>query len=263
VILTVSRLLAAAGRSATGGSLLANLANADFTRVTLNFRIYNSDTKKSVDEQRSREVLASVQAVLQRTPIDATPVIWGNLVPQLSFADSLRRSLFISMVISVASILLLTVLVFRSFLQGLYPLVPLGTGLLLNFAMMALTRIPLDMTTIMVSNIAIGVGVDSAIYLVIQYRRELAVSPADPAAATERTLLVMGQPVLLSSLSIVAGLLVFLTAAFRPVMYFGLLVTFALVATTFGTLVTLPSLLALDTRLHLALMARRRDRGSI
>jgi predicted RND superfamily exporter protein len=262
VILIVSRLLAAAGRSATGGSLLANLANADFTRVTLNFRIYNSDTKKDLDEQRTREVLASVQGVLLRTPIDATSVIWGNFLPGLSFADSLRRSLFVSMAISVASILLLTVLVFRSFLHGLYSLVPLGTGLLLNFTMMALTRIPLDLTTIMVSNIAIGVGVDSAIYLVIQYRRELAASPADPAAATERTLLVMAQPVLLSSFSIVAGLLVFLTAAFRPVMYFGLLVTFALVATTFGTLVTLPSLLALDTRLRLARGARRCARGS-
>jgi hypothetical protein len=127
---------------------------------------------------------------------------------------------------------------------------------------MALTRIPLDLTTIMVSNIAIGVGVDSAIYLVIQYRRELAASPADPAEATERTLLVMGQPVLLSSFSIVAGLLVFLTAAFRPVMYFGLLVTFTLVATTFGTLVTLPSLLALDTRLRRTRAARRSARSA-
>jgi predicted RND superfamily exporter protein len=259
VIRTVARLVSAAGRSA-GGSLLANLANPDFTRVTLNFRVYDSETRKDLDERRMREVLSSLQEVLQRTRFEATPVIWGNLLPILSFADSLRRSLFVSMFISGALILLLTVIVFRSFLHGLYPLVPLATGLLLNFAMMALTRIPLDLTTIMVSNIAIGVGVDSAIYLVIQYRRELAASPADPAAATERTLLVMGQPVILSSFSIVAGLLVFLTAAFRPVMYFGLLVTFTLVATTFGTLVTLPSLLALDTRIRLSRAARRRAR---
>lgn len=260
VILAVSRLVAASGRS-VGGSLLSNLANADFTRVTLNFRVYDAETRKDLDERRMREMLASLQDVLQRTRSEATPVVWGNLLPILSFADSLRRSLFVSMIISGALILLLTVIVFKSLLHGLYPLVPLATGLLLNFAMMALTRIPLDLTTIMVSNIAIGVGVDSAIYLVIQYRRELAASPADPAGAVERTLRVMGQPVVLSSFSIVAGLLVFLTAAFRPVMYFGLLVTFTLVATTFGTLVTLPSLLALDTRVRLAWAARRRARG--
>jgi uncharacterized protein len=230
--------------------------------VTLNFRIYNSDTRKAMDEQRLRSVLAQVQAVVDRIPIGATPVIWGNLVPVLSFADTLRRSLFVSMAISIASILLLTIFVFRSFLHGLYSLVPLGTGLLLNFAMMALTRIPLDMTTIMVSNIAIGVGVDSAIYLVIQYRRELAASPRDPAAAVERTLLTMGQPIILSSFSIIAGMLVFLSAAFRPVMYFGMLVTFTLLATTIGTLITLPSLLGLDARVRLARAERRRTRGA-
>ena len=102
-------------------------------------------------------------------------------------------------------ILLLTVLVFRSLLYGVFSLVPLGAGLLLNFAFMAITRIPLDMTTIMVANIGIGVGVDSAIYLVIQYRRELALSPADYTAAIQRTLVVMGPPILLASLSMAAG----------------------------------------------------------
>jgi predicted RND superfamily exporter protein len=58
----------------------------------------------------------------------------------------------------------------------------------------------------------------------------------------------MGQPVLLASLSIALGLLVFATAAFRPIVYFGMLVLFTLVATTAGTVVTLPTLLALDTR---------------
>jgi hypothetical protein len=184
-------------------------------------------------------------------------VIWSDLLRNLSFADSLRRTLILSMGISIISIFLLTFLVFRSALFGLYPLVPLVVGLLLNYAMMALTRIPLDMTTIMVSNIAIGVGVDSAIYVVIQYRRQIAAAPGDPQAALAQTLVVTGQPVLLSSLSIVIGLLVFATAAFRPIVYFGMLVMFTLLATTLGTLVTLPTLLALDTRVRLS--RRRRE----
>ena len=80
VILTVSRLVAAAGRSA-GGSLLSNLSNPDFTRVTLNFRVYNSDTRRDLDEQRMREVVASLQGVLHGVRTEATPVIWGTLLP--------------------------------------------------------------------------------------------------------------------------------------------------------------------------------------
>ena len=243
-----ARLLSAAGTSSTRGSLLGNLTNRDFTRLTISFRILNADTGRYMDETRFRALVARMRGVLDEHPVGARAVVWGDLLRILSFADSLRRSLFISMAISLFSILALTIFVFRSFLFGLYSLVPLIAGLLVNYIMMAVAGIPLDMTTIMVSNIAIGVGVDSAIYLVIQYRREIIGCPRDPLMALERTLSIMGQPILLSSLSIVAGLLVFVTATFRPVMYFGVLVLVTLFATTAGTLVTLPTLLALDAR---------------
>ena len=252
IITMFSRLLVVAGGSSASGAILGNLTNRDFTRLTISFRVFNSATGHYMDEARFRTLLASMHKVLDDTPTGAKPVLWGDMIRILSFADSLRRSLFISMAISVISILALTMFVFRSFLHGLYPLVPLAAGLLLNFSLMAILGIPLDMTTIMVSNIAIGVGVDSAIYLVIQYRRELARSPRDPSEALQRTLALMGRPVLLSSLSIVAGLLVFITASFRPVLYFGLLVLFTLLATTGGTLLTLPTLLGIDTRVRLA-----------
>jgi predicted RND superfamily exporter protein len=256
VVTMFSRLLVAAGSSSATGSVVGSLVNKDFTRLTVSFRIYNSSTGHYMDEARFRALLVSMKKILADNPIGATPVVWGDLLRNLSFADSLRSSLFISMVFSVVLILVLTILVFRSPLFGLYPIVPLVTGLLLNFAMMALTRIPLDMTTIMVSNIAIGVGVDSAIYAVIQYRRELARTPTDPRQALVQTLKTIGHPVLLSSLSIAVGLLTFATAAFRPIVYFGMLVMFTLLATTLGILVTLPSLLAVDTRVRLSRAGR-------
>ena len=252
VVMMFSRLLSAAGGSSPSGAILGNMTNRDFSRLTLSFRIYNSTTGHYMDEARFRSLLVVMKKTLDDHPVGATPVIWSDLLRNLSFADSLRRSLILSMGISIVSILVLTVLVFRSAMFGLYPLVPLIGGLLLNFSMMALTRIPLDMTTIMVSNIAIGVGVDSAIYVVIQYRRQIAALPGDPQEALAQTLRITGQPVLLSSLSIVIGLLVFATAAFRPIVYFGMLVLFTLLATTLGTLVTLPALLALDTRVRLS-----------
>ncbi|MCX7029265.1 MAG: MMPL family transporter [Spirochaetes bacterium] len=109
----------------------------------------------------------------------------------------------------------------------------------------ALIGIPLDMTTIMGSNITIGVGVDSAIYLVIQFRRELGRAPLDPAHALSDTLAAMGQPVLLSSFSIIVEMLVL----------------FTLLATTGGTLLKLPTILALDVRFRIARRQRRRAAG--
>ena len=59
-----------------------------------------------------------------------------------------------------------------------------------------------------------------------------------------------------------ATLLVFTTADFRPVMFFGVLVVVTLAATAVGTLVTLPSLLGLDARARAA-QAGRRGRGRV
>ena len=224
----------------------------------MTLRIGNSDTGHFMDEQRFRTFLAGLRDAVAAHPVgEARPVIWGDIMRNLTLADSLRGFLLTSMIISTAIIFLIAALTFRSAVRGLYAVVPLATGLMLNFAFMAFAGIPLDMTTIMVANVTIGVGIDSAIYLVIEYGRQRRKRPDDLPGAVAATLHVMGRPVILSTLSIVAGLAVLATAAFRPIVYFGLLVLFSLAVTAVGNLVLLPALLVLDERARAALQRRR------
>jgi len=102
----------------------------------------------------------------------------------------------------------------------------------------------------MVANVTIGVGIDGGIYLVIQYQRERRRHPGDFPKAIGQTLHVMGRAIILSTFSIVTALLVFTSAAFKPIVYFGLLVIFSLSATAAGTLTVLPALLNLDSRIR-------------
>ena len=251
VVLLFSRLVAAATGGPAGSPLLGNLADEGLNRLTLTFRVYNSDTGRFMDERRFRGFLERFERTVAEHPVvEARSVVWGELLRNLSLADSLRRFLIISMAISMLIIFAIAALTFRSARQGLFAVLPLACGLMLNFAFMGFARIPLDMTTIMVANVTIGVGIDSAIYLVIEYRRRLVGRPGDFAGAIAATLQVMGRPVMLSTASIVAGLLVLATAAFRPVVYFGLLVMFSLTITAAGNLVLLPALLAVDHRLR-------------
>ena len=250
VVTLFSRLVGSAAASASG-SLLGSMVNADGTRLTLSFRIYNSTTGRFMDESRFRQFLAQLRKTVAENPVgEAKPVIWGEILRSLSLADSLRRFLIISMVISLALIFAVATITFRSPIYGLYAVVPLATGLMLNFILMALGRIPLDMTTIMVANVTIGVGIDGGIYLVIQYQRERRRHPGDFPKAIGQTLHVMGRAIILSTFSIVTALLVFTSAAFKPIVYFGLLVIFSLSATAAGTLTVLPALLNLDSRIR-------------
>jgi hypothetical protein len=245
-ILLLSRLVRSLAAEASGSNPVAGLANADFSRLTLSFRIYNSRTGKFINEQGLRELLAQMQPLIASAlPAEVRTELWGMGLQYLSLSDLLRGNLVRSFGMSVLLVLAVAVLTFRSLRYGLLAIVPLVSGMMLNFLLMALARIPLDMTTIMVSSVAVGMGVDDAIHFLLSYRRRRERVPGDARRAVAVTLVVTGRPIFLTSLSIVAGLLVLVLASFRPIVYFGLLVVFTLAATCAGTLIVLPALLAL------------------
>ena len=170
--------------------------------------------------------------------------LWGSSLRYLSLSRMVNRDQWISMLISFVLIFLITSLSFRSLFYGFCSLFPLITGIMINFVAMAVLRIPLDMTTIMVSSIAIGVGVDNSIHLLIQYRKQRRLFPTAIDRALINTLSTTGRPILLTTASIVGGILVLSFASFRPIVYFGVLVAITLAATAIGSLVVLPVILS-------------------
>jgi hypothetical protein len=61
----------------------------------------------------------------------------------------------------------------------------------------------------------------------------------------ENTLIHAGRPILHTSVALVAGLMVLTASNFLPIVYFGILVSFAIVTTTFSALLILPAFLSL------------------
>jgi predicted RND superfamily exporter protein len=244
MILLLSRLL-----RSVGSSQAVSLSNEDFSQLTLSLRVYNSSTGKFIDESGLRNLLARIDATASSSlPPAIGRQTWGMSVQYLMLSNLLRSNLLRSMLLSVLLVLLIGVVGFRSLRYGLLTIVPLVTGVLLNFVLMAVVAIPLDMTTIMVSSVAVGVGVDDAIHLILHYRGRRKLEPRDADKTLAETVGVTGRPILLTTLSIVAGLLVLTLASFRPVVYFGLLLVFALSATCASTLTVLPALISLSRR---------------
>jgi hypothetical protein len=138
----------------------------------------------------------------------------------------------------------ITTVAFRSVRFGFLATVPLFMGIMLNFVFMGILGIPLDLTTIMVSAVAIGVGVDDAIHFLLYYRKHLKEHGGDRQKAVKQTLAVTGRPILLTTMSIVGGLLVLSLASFRPIVYFGILVVVTLSAACASTLIVLPAILS-------------------
>jgi predicted RND superfamily exporter protein len=145
-------------------------------------------------------------------------------------------------------VMMVTVISFRSFKFGLLALIPMFTGIMLTIIAMNALKIPFDVVTVMFTSVAIGVGIDDSIHLILQYRRQERIVKSEIRTILQRTMRVAGKPILLTSTALVGGLLVLSLSHFLPIAYFGILISMVLASTTLGALVVLPALLAIFFR---------------
>jgi predicted RND superfamily exporter protein len=244
-VLLLARYFRALGSQDQGAGGLASLASQDFSAITVKLRIYDSARASFIDEVGLRQLLGKIDAIqAAELPPQVAVTRWGRILRYLSLSDILQRDSLRSNLVAIAAILCITTIAFRSFRFGLLSLVPLLTGIILNGLFLVATGIPLDMITIMVSSIAMGVGVDNSIHFLIQFRRQAAETRGDLDTVLRRTMEVAGRPIVLTTASIIAGLLILTLGIFRPIVHFGLLVAFTLLAATLGAVVVLPAVMS-------------------
>ncbi len=228
--------------SISSNSLMSNFVNDDFTRMTITLRVYDSKTSRFINEKSTRRILGDIKRIIEESlPVEFKAEIWGNSFRYLTLFEIFNSDLQKSLLISILLVFLIASMAFRSAGYGFFAIVPLLNGVMSNFILMALFKIPMDMTTIMVSSIGVGVGVDNAIHFIIQFRRQI--KENDVIQSIRKTLVITGRPILLTTVSIISGLLVLSLSSFKPIIYFGVLVVFTLSTTCIGTVLILPAFL--------------------
>jgi len=245
-ILAFGRLFRGAMSSALARDFLGEMADTDFTRLTLVVRTYDSRRGDLMYEKSLGEFAVEAQELALRTVgPELKPVVWGPTMVAVEVSQRLAESQISSSLISAALILLLTAVSFRSIKYGLYTVIPTVAGILLSFIVMVAFAIPLDIVTVMFTSVALGLGVDSSIHVLVKYREQRRTS-SDAQVVLRNTLRTAGRPIVHTGASLVAGLLVLLASGFLPIAFFGLLLSLAIVTTAAGSLVFLPAILATE-----------------
>ncbi len=107
---------------------------------------------------------------------------------------------------------------------------------------MAYSRTPLDVATLMVSAVAIGIGVDYAIHFISRFRREYQIN-RDAERALEATIRTTGRAITYNALSVALGFVILAVASFKGVRSFGLLVAMTMVVSALSALTVIPAIL--------------------
>ncbi len=171
-----------------------------------------------------------------------------ELTGLLVLYNNMLQSLFTSQILTLAAvfvaILAMFMLLFRSFSLAMIALTPnlLAAGAVLGG--MGLVGIPLDMMTITIAAITVGIGVDDTIHYVHRFRDEF---PRDRnyLQTMYRCHGSIGKAMYYTSVIIVFGFSILALSNFTPSIYFGLLTGLAMVAALLGAMLLLPKLILL------------------
>ena len=150
----------------------------------------------------------------------------------------------LSLLVSVLVIFIIMTIVFRSFVGGLFATLPMSISVIMMFGLMGYLNIPLDVTTMLLTSILVGVGVDYTVHFLWHLRDH--VKDGDTLEqAIANTFLISGRGILFNGLSVVVGFSALLFSVFVPVQIFGTLVMGSISFCLFGALATLPALTSL------------------
>ncbi|MEJ2667375.1 MAG: MMPL family transporter, partial [Deinococcales bacterium] len=162
----------------------------------------------------------------------------GSALLQLAIERALLHDFTVSLTVAIALVILIDSLV-RSFPAALVTILALLLTIALQYGVLGYIGIPLDLATMLLGALAIGVG-DYAIHLTVRYMEERRRGHV-PEVAMERTLTTSGRSIAFTALTLGAGFAAMLISNFVPIRMLGSLMVFTVAAIGITSLTLLPA----------------------
>ncbi len=187
------------------------------------------------------ELINSIDKILQKnfegTEIDyqitGLGVLYNNLLQSL-FSSQIKTLSFV-----LVSIFLMVSFLFRSLLVGFSVMFIPSISVGVVMSSMSILNIPLDIMTITIASICVGMSVDYAIHFAWRYLKE---------NDEKKTLLSAGRAILITGFTIILGFLVFLFSNFNPTILFGVFSGIAIFFAMLLSIYLLPRILDLQSK---------------
>ncbi len=220
------------------------LVLSPFVNIEANEAHFSIRTIDSDPNLRRAQFLADLKRDLDSllAKDNVTVQISGIMVLYNNMLQSLMSSQIDTLGITVLVLFVLFVIIFRSFSYALIAIVVNLIPLCACFGIMGVAGIPLDIMSITIAAISIGIGVDDVIHYIYRYKREFA-RLGDEAAAIRASHASIGYAMYYTSFAIILGFSVMMMSNFWPTIYFGLLICLVMSLLLLGALIILPSLI--------------------
>ncbi|MDY6789825.1 MAG: MMPL family transporter [Thermodesulfobacteriota bacterium] len=210
-------------------------------QVRFSIRIIDSEKSLKRNELLKRiyhDLTGKLELKKENVHLTGMMVLYNNML------QSLFDSQILTLGITVLALMGMFLILFRSIKIALIAIFPnlLSIGVVLGF--MGWLKIPLDMMTITIAAISVGIAVDDTIHYIHRFKQEFKLDQ-NYLKAVHRSHGSIGYAMYYTSLTIIIGFSILVLSNFIPSIYFGLLTGLAMLIALIAALTLLPQLIVL------------------
>ncbi len=225
-----------------GQDIMSQLVTDDFSEGIIQARFASSDSKDMKDfVNYMNKFIKAHSSSRCKITLTGMPSVYVKL------NESLIKSQFTSLGLAVLLVVFVIGLILKSYKKGLYAAIPIIATIIILFGFMGYAGIALDVATVLVASVALGMGIDYSIHIITHFYNDLK-STNDISQAINETLMVSGKAIIINVVSVAAGFLILLFSHIVPIQNFGLLVALSMVGSGFGALTILPVILLIANK---------------
>jgi len=192
-----------------------------------------------------RQATYQIKRFINNNPLDGVDVrmAGGSLGIIAAVNEVLLRDQVEAIALALLVVILSCLVVYRSSASGIFFMVPVLISNVVTFAFMAWQGIGMSISTLPVVELGIGLGVDYAFYIGLFLKVFLEKEPdGDDVEAIRQSLYSAGRGVLLTSVTLAAGVLLWTFSSLRFQAEMGMLIGLWLLVSAFTSLFVMPSL---------------------
>ena len=220
-------------------SFLDPYLSKDANEIRISMRIEETDPRLNRGEliEKIKQHLVDNMGIAEdRIRITGMAVLFNNML------QSLYTSQIATLGLVFVAILIMFVILFRRVYMALLAIIPNIFSAIFILGFMGWMNIPLDMMTITIAAITIGIAVDDTIHYIHRFEREFGVD-TNYRNSVIRCHGSIGRAIYYTSITITVGFSILTLSNFIPTIYFGLLTGLAMILALMGDLLLLPLLI--------------------
>jgi predicted RND superfamily exporter protein len=220
-----------------GNEIMQRFVSEDLTEGIIISKFKSPDNKAKIIFAKYMD-----DFIQENSRADCQIEITGMPFVDITMDRSLINSQLGSISIAIIFVIIIVGLMLRSLINGLYASIPIIAAIIILFGVMGLTGISLNIATVLVASVALGIGIDYSIHIISHFNKSYSKTGLLEKSIND-TLLISGNAIIINVISVSAGFLVLVFSEMVPLQYFGILIAISMVSSSLGALTLLPAIL--------------------